>query len=87
MSSHTKMLNRRASDRGNRLQRIAISGGVGLPLAVLGVRFLKHHGVELSAEEVAASSAVIGAGVACMHDVLSYIGAYIKYKLNFNPKE
>lgn len=80
-------LNRRAVDRGNRLQRMAISGGLGLPLAILAVRVLRHYSFALTAEEVAAMGAVIGAFVACMHDVLSYLGAYIKHRLNFNPKE
>lgn len=80
-------LNRRAVDRGNRLQRIGISAGLGLPLAILSVRALRHYGIDLTAEEVAAMGAVIGAFVACMHDVLSYVGAYIKHRLNFNPKE
>lgn len=80
-------LNRRAVDRGNRMSRMVISGGLGLPLAVVLVRVLRHYGVELSPEEVAAMSAVVGAVVACMNDVLAYLGAYIKHRLNFNPKE
>lgn len=78
-------LNRRAVDRGNRLQRMAISGGLGLPLAILAVMVLRHYSFALTAEEVAAMGAVIGAFVACMHDVLRYIGLYIAHRLGFNP--
>jgi len=79
------MLNRRQQDKSDRASRIAVTATLGAPLAILFAFFLKDHWGPIPTGVEAAMGAVLGAVIACMHDVIRYVGAYIVHKLGFPP--
>lgn len=83
------MQNRRVDDRVNRTSRIVATTGIAVPVSILTGFALRKFFGEIPAEVSMAVGALVGAVVACFHDVLRYAAAYVihRFKLPRPPED